>query len=70
MPRSGDLFEEGVDVGRFTHRERDRDPALLCRRCPSRVHPRDDLFVVECQPVAARKLDLDMRTVRLGNIQP
>jgi hypothetical protein len=70
MPRSGDLLEERIDVSRFTDCERDSDPALLCRRCPSRVHPRNDLFVVKSQPVAARKLDLHMRAVRLRNVEP
>src|SRR6185312_14499062 len=70
MPCTRYQFEQRIDLRGFAHPECQRDPALLRRRCPSGVHTRDDLLVVEGQPVSARQFDFDMRAVGFGNVQP
>jgi hypothetical protein len=51
---AGELLEQRIDLSRFADRKGQRDATLLCRRPPTGMHSRD----------------LDVRTLRFGNVQP
>ena len=72
MARLGQLFEHRVDLSGRVEPEGKRDPAGILGRSPIRMHASDGLLGVEREPVAAGKLQVDVRvrSLGLGNRQP